>query len=66
MVNNKSTAYATNTRLSGAISLLKILSFKKGHNSKIIAFRVMPLVQQLHLVTMSWHSKFGVTTFNTF
>ena len=38
---------------------------KKGHNSKIIGFRVMPLVLQLHLVMISKYSKFG-DTFNTF
>ena len=38
---------------------------KNGHNSKILAFRVMPLVLQLCLVKMSKYSKFGVDTFNT-
>ena len=38
---------------------------KKGHHSKTIAFRVMPLLQ-LHLVMMSNYSRFGVDTFNTF
>ena len=35
---------------------------EKGHNSKAtcIAFRVMPLVLQLHLVMMSKYSKFSV------
>ena len=36
------------------------------HNSKTIAFRVMSLVLQLHLVMMSKYSKFGDDTFNTF
>ena len=44
---------------------LKFL-LKNGHYSKIIAFRVMPLVLQLHLVMMSRYSKFGVDTFSTF
>ena len=35
-------------------------NLKKGHNSKTTAFRVMPLVLQLHFVTMSKYSKFGV------
>ena len=40
---------------------------KKGHNSTNMAFRVMPLVLQLHLVMMSKYTKFGaVDTFNTF
>ena len=39
--------------------------FEKGHNSKTILFRVIPLVLQLHLVMMSKNSKFGVDTFNT-
>ena len=39
------------------------LLVKKGHNSKNIAYRVMLLVLQLHLVMMN---KFGVDTFNTF
>ena len=39
---------------------------KKGHYSKTIAFRVMPLVFQLHLVMMRKYSKSGVNTFNTF
>ena len=38
---------------------------KKGHYSKKIAFRIMPLVLQLHLVMMSKYYKFGVDTFNT-
>ena len=46
----------------GSLFFLKFL-VKKGHNSKNIAFRVMSLVLQLHLVKMS---KFGVDTFNTF
>ena len=33
---------------------------------KNIAFRVMSLVLQLHLVMMSKYFKFGVDTFNTF
>ena len=49
---DKSTACGTNARLSGAIILLKIL-VKKGHNSKTIAFTVMPLVLQLCLVMMN-------------
>ena len=60
---NKSTAYVNNACLSGAN--LKFL-VKKRHNSKPIAFRVMPLVPQLHLVMMSKYPKFGVHTFNTF
>ena len=39
---------------------------KKGHNSTNIAFRVMPLPLQLHLVMMSKYTKFGVDTFSTF
>ena len=39
---------------------------KKGHNSKNIAFRVMSLVLQLHLVMMGKCYKFGDDTFNTF
>ena len=38
---------------------------KKGHDSKTIGFRGMPLVLQLHLVMMSKYSKFGVDIFNT-
>ena len=38
---------------------------KKGQNSKNIAFRVMSLALQLHLVMMSKYSKFGVYTSNT-
>ena len=44
---------------------LKIL-VKKGHNSKTIDVRVMPLVFQLHLVMMSKYSKFGVDNCKTF
>ena len=44
---------------------LKFLA-EKGHNSKTIAYRVMPLVLQLHLVIMSEYSKSGLVTFNTF
>ena len=39
---------------------------KKGHNSKTIPFRVMPLVLQLHLVMMNKHSKISVDTFDTY
>ena len=39
---------------------------KKGHNSKTLAFRFIPLVLQLHLVMMSKYSKFGVDTINNF
>ena len=39
---------------------------EKGHNSKTISIRVMPLVLLMHLVMMSKYSKFGVDTFNTF
>ena len=44
------------------------LKFKliKGQNSKITAFRFMPLVLQLNLVMMSKYSKFGVDTLSTF
>ena len=42
-----STACGTNTHPSGVIILLKYLS------SKTIAFRVMPLILQLHPVMMS-------------
>ena len=42
-------------------SLVKI-----GHNSRNIAFIVIPLVLQLHLVMLSKYSKFGFDTFNTF
>ena len=41
------------------------ISVKKGNNSKTIAFRVMTLFQQLHLVMMTKYSQFGVDTFNT-
>ena len=49
----------------GYHSTLKF-KLKKGHNSKTTAFRVMPLVLQLHLVMMSKYSQFGVDTLNTF
>ena len=39
---------------------------KKGNNSKTIAFRIMPLVLQLHLVMMSKYSQFDVETIYTF
>ena len=48
-----------------SLILLKIL-VKKVCNSKTKAFRVMPLVSQLHLVMISKYSKFGVDNFNTF
>ena len=54
---NKSTVCGTNAHLSWARVLLKIFS-SKGHNSKNIDFRVMPLVLHLYLVIMSKHSKF--------
>ena len=38
---------------------------KKGHNLQKIAFRVMPLVLQLHLM-MGTYSKFGVDIFSIF
>ena len=44
---------------------LKFLA-KKGHNSKSIAFRVIPLVLQMHLVMMSKFSKFGFDNFYSF
>ena len=62
---NKNTKCSSNAHLSGAIILLKYL-VKKRHNSKIIAFRVMLLVLQLHLVMMSNYSKFVVDIFNIF
>ena len=49
---NKSSASDTNIRQLGPLFYLKFL-VKIGHNSKNIAFRVMPLVFQLHLVIMS-------------
>ena len=52
----------TNARLSLYLKYL----VKKGHNSKTVAFRVMPLVLQLHLVMMNKYSKFDVEIFNTF
>ena len=60
-----STACGTNTHLSGATILFKYL-VKKGHNSKTLAFRVMPLVLQQHIVMMSKNSKFSTNIFNTF
>ena len=62
------------TRAQHVVSMLVCqgLSFslkyllKKRYNSKTTAFRVMPLVLQLHLVIMSKYSMFGVDTFNTF
>ena len=42
------------------------IEVNKGHNSKPIALRVMPLALHLHLVMMSKYSKFGVYTVNTF
>ena len=58
--NYKSTSCGTNAHLSGAIIVLK-----KGHNSKNIAFKVIPLALQLHLAIMSKYSKFDVDTLNT-
>ena len=49
----------------GHRSTYKIL-FKNGHNSKNIAFRVMPLALQLRPVMISKYSKFGVDTFHIF
>ena len=46
---HKSTACATNAHLTEAIILLKFL-VKKGHNSKNIPFRVMPLDLRLQQV----------------
>ena len=45
---------------------LKVFWLKGGHNSRNIAFRLMPLVLQLHLAMMNKYSKFGIDTFNTF
>ena len=50
------------TRLSGPSFCLKIL-VKKVHNFKTIAFKVMALVLQQHLVMMG---KYSVDTFNSF
>ena len=50
----------------GHHSQLKTFLFKKGHNSKNIAFRVMHLALKLHLAIISRHSMFGVDTFNNF
>ena len=49
-----------------SIILLKKKLVKKGHNSKTIAFRVMSLVLQLHLVIICKYSKFDIDSFNTF
>ena len=64
IIYNKNTACSTNTRLPSFY--LQFINFiksyiKKGHNSKIISFRVISLVMKLHLVMMSKYSKFGVT-----
>ena len=50
------------TYVRGPSFSLKYL-VKKGHNSKNIAFRVMPFALQLHLVMISKYSKFGVDSF---
>ena len=39
---------------------------KVSVNFKTVAFRVMPLIWQLHLVMTSKYSNFSVDTFNTF
>ena len=49
---------------SWAIIILKLVT--KAHNSKSIAFKVMPLALQLHFVMMCKYSKFGVDIFNIF
>ena len=41
------------------------IQVKKGHNSKNITLRVMPLNLQLHLVMISKYSKFTVDTFSS-
>ena len=61
----KSTAWGTNAHLSGVIILLNFL-VKKGYNFKHLAFKVMPLVLQLHLVKIIKYSKFDIDTINTF
>ena len=43
------------------VILLNFL-FKKGHISKPIVLRVVPLVLEMHLVTMSKYCKFGIDT----
>ena len=65
-VFNISNICNSNAHLSAAIILLRFIFVKKGHNSKTIAFRVIPLVLQLQPVIMSTLSKFGVDNFNTF
>ena len=61
-----STSCVTNARLSGAIILFIFFCLKRVIVPNNIAFRVMSLVLQLHLVMMSKYSKFGADTFNTF
>ena len=58
----KNTMCATNASLSFYLKFLD----KKGHNSKIIAFKVMPLALQLLLVMMVKCVMFGVDTLKTF
>ena len=66
IINNKSTACSTMLICQGPSFYLKLL-VKKGHNSKNIAFRVMLLVLQQHLVMMSkYFQGWWSDTFNTF
>ena len=65
IIKNKSCTCYTVLIYQGLSFYLKMLH-KKGHNSKDIAFRVMPLVLQLDIIMMRKYSKFGVDTFNTF
>ena len=58
-------SHAVPTLCQGPSFYLKFL-VKKRHNSRNKAFKVMPLVLQLHLVMMRKYTKFGVDTFNTF
>ena len=63
---NKSPAYDTNAHLSGGPSFYLKCLVNRKHNSKTIAFRVMPLILQLHLHMINMFSKFGVDICNTF
>ena len=52
------------TRAPHAVPTLLLV--KKRGITDNLAFRVMPLVLQLHLVMMIKYSIFGIDTFNTF
>ena len=51
---------AVPTLVSQGPSFYLKFSFKKGHNSKTIAFRVVFLALQMQLVMMRKYSKFSV------